>query len=58
LARGRPDISVTLLLGTLTGGAMMLAMVTPPDHRAAPARKSGTYAPALAGFPPTPATVR
>jgi AcrR family transcriptional regulator len=60
IARGElaPDISVTLLLDTLTGGAMMHAMVTPPDQRAALARKSGSYARALVDFLLNAVTVR
>ena len=39
-----PDTSVTLLLDTLIGGAMMHAMVTPDDRRADLARSTGAYA--------------
>ena len=47
LAAGTP---VTLLLDTLTGGAMMHAMTTPPDKRADLARNLGSYAEQLVGF--------
>ena len=45
-----PDTSVTLLLDTLIGGAMMHALVTPADRRADLARNTGTYAAQLVSF--------
>jgi AcrR family transcriptional regulator len=45
-----PGTSVTLLLDTLMGGAMMHAMVTPDDRRADLARSSGAYAAQLVSF--------
>jgi AcrR family transcriptional regulator len=45
-----PDTSVTLLLDTLMGGAMMHAMVTPDDRRADLARGTGAYAAQLVSF--------
>ncbi len=45
-----PDTSVTLLLDTLIGGAMMHAMVTPDDRRADLARNTGAYAAQLVSF--------
>ncbi len=45
-----PGTSVTLLLDTLIGGAMMHAMITPPDRRAVLARNTGGYAARLVGF--------
>ncbi len=42
--------SVTLLLDTLVGGAMMHAMSTPPDRRAGPARNVGVHAERLVDF--------
>jgi AcrR family transcriptional regulator len=45
-----PDTSVTLLLDTLIGGAMMHAMVTPDDRRADLARSTGAYAAQLVSF--------
>jgi AcrR family transcriptional regulator len=52
IARGElaPDVSVTLLLDTLTGGAMMHAMVMPADRRAELARKPGAHARRLVDF--------
>ena len=44
------DTSVTLLLDTLIGGAMMHAMVTPDDRRAELARSTGAYAAQLVSF--------
>ena len=44
------DTSVTLLLDTLIGGAMMHAMVTPDDRRADLARGTGAYAAQLVSF--------
>lgn len=44
------DTSVTLLLDTLIGGAMMHAMVTPADRRADLARNTGAYADRLVDF--------
>jgi len=44
------DTSVTLLLDTLIGGAMMHAMVTPDDRRADLARSTGAYAAQLVSF--------
>jgi AcrR family transcriptional regulator len=45
-----PDTSVTLLLDTLMGGAMMHAMVTPDDRRADLARSIRAYAAQLVSF--------
>lgn len=45
-----PDTSVTLLLDTLIGGAMMHAMVTPDDRRADLARSTGAHAAQLVSF--------
>jgi AcrR family transcriptional regulator len=45
-----PDTSVTLLLDTLMGGAMMHAMVTPDDRRADLARSTRAYAAQLVSF--------
>jgi AcrR family transcriptional regulator len=45
-----PGTSATLLLDTLTGGAMMHAMTTPPDRRADLARNLGAYAEQLVTF--------
>jgi AcrR family transcriptional regulator len=45
-----PGTSVTLLLDTLMGGAMMHAMVTPDDRRADLARSTGAYAAQLVSF--------
>ena len=45
-----PGTSATLLLDTLTGGAMMHAMTTPPDRRADLARNLGAYAEQLVSF--------
>jgi AcrR family transcriptional regulator len=45
-----PDTSVTLLLDTLMGGAMMHAMVTPDDRRADLARGIRAYAAQLVSF--------
>jgi Tetracyclin repressor-like, C-terminal domain len=45
-----PDTSVTLLLDTLIGGAMMHAMATPEDRRADLARHTGAYAAQLVSF--------
>jgi AcrR family transcriptional regulator len=45
-----PDTSVTLLLDTLIGGAMMHAMVTPDERRADLARNTAAYASQLVGF--------
>jgi hypothetical protein len=45
-----PDTSVTLLLDTLIGGAMMHAMITPDDRRADLARSTGAYAAQLVSF--------
>jgi AcrR family transcriptional regulator len=42
--------SVTLLLDTLAGGAMMHAMSTPPDKRATLARDTATHARRLVDF--------
>jgi AcrR family transcriptional regulator len=42
--------SVTLLLDTLVGGAMMHAMSTPPDRRAELARNTGAHAGRLVDF--------
>lgn len=44
------DVSVTLLLDTLIGGAMMHAMVIPDDRRADLARNTGPYADQLVSF--------
>ena len=49
--RDPPDTSVTLLLDTLIGGAMMHAMVTPDDRRADLARSTGAYAAQLVKLP-------
>ena len=45
-----PDISVTLLLDTLIGGAMMHALMTPEGRRADLARNTGPYAGQLVSF--------
>jgi len=45
-----PDTSSTLLLDTLTGGAMMHALTTPPSRRAELARNLGGYAEQLVSF--------
>jgi hypothetical protein len=45
-----PDVSVTLLLDTLIGGAMMHALVIPDDRRADLARNTGPYADQLVSF--------
>ena len=44
------DASETLLLDTLTGGAMMHALTTPPDRRADLARNLSAYAGQLVSF--------
>jgi len=44
------DTPVTLLLDTLTGGAMMHALTTPPDRRASLARDIRAHAEALVSF--------
>jgi AcrR family transcriptional regulator len=45
-----PDTSATLLLDTLTGGAMMHGMATPPERRADLARNLDAYAEQLVSF--------
>jgi AcrR family transcriptional regulator len=45
-----PGTSVTLLLDTLVGGAMMHALTTPAAHRADLARDTGRYASTLVDF--------
>jgi AcrR family transcriptional regulator len=52
ISRGElaPDTSVTLLLDTLVGGAMMHAMSTPADRRAELARTLGAQAERLVDF--------
>jgi len=45
-----PDTSVTLLLDTLVGGAMMHALATPAERQADLARNTGAYAAQLVGF--------
>lgn len=45
-----PGASATLLLDTLTGGAMMHGLATTPDRRAGLARNRGAYAERLVGF--------
>jgi AcrR family transcriptional regulator len=45
-----PDTSVTLLLDTLVGGAMMHAMITPADRRADLSRNISAYANRLVDF--------
>jgi len=45
-----PDTSATLLLDTLTGGAMMHALITPADRRADLARNTGAYVTRLVDF--------
>jgi len=45
-----PGTSVTLLLDTLVGGAMMHAMSTPPERRAALAANTAAHARRLVGF--------
>jgi AcrR family transcriptional regulator len=44
------DTSSTLLLDTLTGGAMMHELATPPNRRADLARNRGAYAERLVSF--------
>jgi AcrR family transcriptional regulator len=44
------DTPVTLLLDTLTGGAMMHALNTPPDRKASLKRNLGTHAEQLVSF--------
>jgi hypothetical protein len=44
------DAPVTLLLDTLTGGAMMHALTTPPERRADLAQHSRAHAERLVGF--------
>lgn len=46
----RPDVSVTMLLDTLCGGAMMHAMATPAALRGAAREKSAEYAEQLVEF--------
>ena len=48
--RGCPGTSVTLLLDTLVGGAMVHAMSTPADRRAELARTLGSHAGRLVDF--------
>ncbi|GIF05015.1 TetR/AcrR family transcriptional regulator [Actinoplanes siamensis] len=52
ISRGElpPATSVTLLLNTLAGGAMMHALTTPPDGRAELAARAGAHARELVGF--------
>ena len=52
IARGEvaPDTSATLLLDTLTSGAMMHALITPADRQADLARNSGAYVIRLVDF--------
>jgi AcrR family transcriptional regulator len=45
-----PDVEETLLLDTLTGGAMMHALTTPPQRRADLARHGRAHAERLVGF--------
>jgi len=45
-----PDVEETLLLDTLTGGAMMHALTTPPQRRADLTKHSRTHAERLVGF--------
>jgi AcrR family transcriptional regulator len=45
-----PDTPVTLLLDTLTGGAMMHALNTPPDRKASLQRNLSTHAERLVSF--------
>lgn len=45
-----PTASITLLLDTLTGGAMMHALSTPPDRRAALAKDTAAHARRLVDF--------
>jgi AcrR family transcriptional regulator len=45
-----PDVEETLLLDTLTGGAMMHALTTPPQRRADLARHGRAHAQRLVGF--------
>ena len=45
-----PDVPETLLLDTLTGGAMMHALTTPPERRADLARHSRAHAERLVSF--------
>ncbi len=45
-----PDVPETLLLDTLTGGAMMHALTTPPERRADLARHSRAHAKRLVSF--------
>lgn len=45
-----PGTSVTLLLDTLVGGAMMHALITPADQRADLVRNTGPYATRLVDF--------
>jgi AcrR family transcriptional regulator len=45
-----PDTPVTLLLDTLTGGAMMHVLTTPPDHMASLNRDIRTHAERLVRF--------
>jgi AcrR family transcriptional regulator len=45
-----PDTPVTLLLDTLTGGAMMHALSTPPDHKASLNRDIRRHAERLVSF--------
>lgn len=45
-----PGTSATLLLDTLTGGAMMHALTTPPDRQAELARNLRAYAEQLVSF--------
>jgi hypothetical protein len=52
ISRGEvtPDTPVTLLLDTLTGGAMMHALTTPPDRKASLNRDIRTHAERLVNF--------
>ena len=45
-----PDVEETLLLDTLTGGAMMHALTTPPERRVDLTRHSRAHAERLVGF--------
>jgi len=45
-----PDVEETLLLDTLTGGAMMHALTTPPERRADLAKHGRAHAERLVGF--------
>jgi hypothetical protein len=45
------DASVTVLLGTLTGGAMMHALSTQPGEQERPARDTAGHARRLVDFP-------